>query len=239
VNPVIAAHNLKVVRGGKLILRVDELAVEKGQVLAVVGPNGAGKTCLLHTLALLEPPASGTVRLFDVDAFNGNQLALRRRMALVFQEPLLLDTTVKRNITLPLRMRGISGREANARSDRWLHRFGIGSLSARSARALSGGEAQRTSLARAFAMEPEILLLDEPFTALDYPTRKSLVDELGEVLKEMNLTTVFVTHDYSEIPPLTEQVAVLFDGRIVKRGSSREIFGEDFLKKKSYAPWET
>ncbi len=87
-------------------------------------------------------------------------------------------------------------------------------------------------------MQPEILLMDEPFSSLDYPTRKSLLIELGDILHATGMTTVFVTHDFSEIPALTHQVAVLYEGRLIKRGDIHEILGESAVSVKSWAPWD-
>ncbi|NLI34130.1 MAG: ATP-binding cassette domain-containing protein [Deltaproteobacteria bacterium] len=235
---MLEAHNLQLILSDKEIFKLEHLVLRKGEVLALVGPNGAGKSSLLLTLALLQRPTAGTIRIDGVHAGNGNLLAMRRRMALVFQDALLLDTTVTRNITIPLRIRGLSRKEAIHRCERWLDRFGVAHLAKRPARILSGGEAQRTSLARAFAMEPELLFLDEPFAALDYPTRKLLLGELGSILQEMNMTTLFVTHDYTEIPYLARQVAVLFEGRIIKYGSIREVFGDEILDRRVWVPWE-
>jgi len=238
VTPMLEAHNLQLILSDKEIFKLEHLVLRKGEVLALVGPNGAGKSSLLLTLALLQRPTAGTIRIDGVHAGNGNLLAMRRRMALVFQDALLLDTTVTRNITIPLRIRGLSRKEAIHRCERWLDRFGVAHLAKRPARILSGGEAQRTSLARAFAMEPELLFLDAPFAALDYPTRKLLLGELGSILQEMNMTTLFVTHDYTEIPYLARQVAVLFEGRIIKYGSIREVFGDEILDRRVWVPWE-
>ncbi len=238
MTPMLEAHNLQLILSDKEIFKLEHLVLRKGEVLALVGPNGAGKSSLLLTLALLQRPTAGTIRIDGVHAGNGNLLAMRRRMALVFQDALLLDTTVTRNITIPLRIRGLSRKEAIHRCERWLDRFGVAHLAKRPARILSGGEAQRTSLARAFAMEPELLFLDEPFAALDYPTRKLLLGELGSILQEMNMTTLFVTHDYTEIPYLARQVAVLFEGRIIKYGSIREVFGDEILDRRVWVPWE-
>jgi tungstate transport system ATP-binding protein len=235
----LVAEDLTLNRAGKEIFHIERLALHKGEVLALVGPNGAGKTSLLLTLALLQPPTTGNLVFESLGAINGNVLPLRRRMAVVFQEALLLDTTVFRNIMVPQRIRGIPKKEAEERARKWLDRFGIGHLADRKARHLSGGEAQRTSLARAFALEPEFLFLDEPLGALDYPTRKALLSELGQILKDMNMTTLFVTHDFTEIPYLASMVAVLYEGRMVKYGTIREIFGEELLESKVWTPWES
>ena len=234
----LVTQGLHLNRDGREIFRIEQLALRSGEVLALVGPNGAGKTSLLLTLALLQPPAGGSIAFNGELAGNGNVLPLRRRMAVVFQDALLLDTTVLRNMMIPLRIRGVSKSEATQRAETWLGRFGIAHLAHRKARQLSGGEAQRASLARAFALEPEFLFLDEPLGALDYPTRKALLVELGQILKDMKITTLFVTHDFTEIPYLASVVAVLYEGRLVKYGTVREVFGEELLESKVWTPWE-
>ncbi|MCU0571600.1 MAG: ATP-binding cassette domain-containing protein [Syntrophobacteraceae bacterium] len=235
--PMLQAENLRWTEGGRDIVSVRELVLAKGEVLAVVGPNGAGKSSLLLMLALLQKPTEGTIRIDGEPTHNGNRLDLRRRMATVFQESLLLDCSVQHNISWALRIRGVSRREADRRTAEWLERFGIGHLARRAARHLSGGEAQRTSLARAFALEPDILFLDEPFSALDYPTRNQLIEELGVFLRETGTTTFFVTHDFSEIPRLAGRVVVLYEGKPVREGTVREIFGEEGLKWSAWVPW--
>ncbi|MGB9804630.1 ABC transporter ATP-binding protein, partial [Desulfofundulus sp.] len=151
-------------------------------------------------------------------------LAIRRRMAVVFQEPLLLKTTVYENVATGLKLRGIPQGEIKKRVDRWLELLGIAHLAGRRSHQLSGGEAQRVSLARAFALEPDVLFLDEPFSALDFPTRLSLLNELDRLLKNTGIAAIFVTHDFSEVPYLTDRVAVLKNGRLVKKGTFEEIF---------------
>lgn len=235
---MLEARDLRLTLSGREIFSVEHLVLHKAEVLALVGPNGAGKSSLLLTLALLQKPTSGTIQIDGVAAGNGNLLAIRRRMALVFQDALLLDTTVARNITIPLRIRGLSRKDAADRCEKWLERFGVAHLAKRPARNLSGGEAQRTSLARAFAVEPELLFLDEPFASLDYPTRKVLLEDLGGILEELNMTTLFVTHDYTEIPYLARQVAVLFEGKIVKSGPVVQVFGHGILDRRVWVPWE-
>lgn len=236
---MIVAENLRLELGGREVLNVDHFALPRGEVLALVGPNGAGKTSLLLTLALLQKPTSGVIRFDGQVAGKDNLVELRRRMAVVFQEALLLDTTVEGNLMTALRIRRVPRREARSRTEKWLARFGIAHLARRPARQLSGGEAQRVNLARAFALEPEVLFLDEPFAALDYPTRNALLEELGALLRDTGITTLFVTHDYTEIPYLAERLAVMYAGQIVKSGTVRQVFGDEVLARKAWVPWDT
>ncbi len=235
---MLRAENLRWDQSGRTIVSVPELTLTQGEVLALVGPNGAGKSSLLLILALLQRPTEGSIWIGNDPVHNGNRIALRRRMATVFQEPHLLDLSVERNVTWPLRLRGVGRREAAERARDWLERFGTAHLAKRAARRLSGGEAQRASLARAFALRPDILFLDEPFSSLDHPTRKALLKDLGGFLRETRTTTFFVTHDFSEIPHLADRVIVLHEGKPIRDGSVREVFGEEALKWSGWAPWE-
>ena len=223
MKPKLSLRNV-VVRGGSFeIMRVPHLDILEGEVLAVLGPNGAGKSTLVHVLALLERPAEGEV-LFEGESVKGRELALRRTMASVFQEPLLLDRTVAANVSLGLSLRGVPRGERHELVHRWLARFGIEGLAERSANHLSGGEAQRVSLARAFVLEPSVILLDEPFSALDQPTRETLADELAAVLAETGITAVFVTHDRDEAARLAHRVAVMVDGEVRQIGETVDVF---------------
>ena len=179
------------VRAGATILDIPELTVRAGEMLSLIGPNGAGKTTLLQSLCYLHKYFEGEV-LFrdrvvgkDYDIFD-----YRRRIAMVFQEPLLFDTTVFKNVASGLNFRGVDRKDIERRVAENLERFGISNLTDRSARTLSGGEAQRTSLARAFATRPEILFLDEPFASLDPPTREALTHDLEKILSESKTTTI-------------------------------------------------
>ncbi len=221
--PKMGVRGILVERAGHRILFVEELDVSPGEVLAVVGPNGAGKSTLIHVLALLERPSAGEV-LFDGRPVRGDLLSYRRRMAVVFQEPLLLDATVESNVGSGLALRGVTRAERAHRVRWWLERFGIAALARRSARTLSGGEAQRVSLARALALEPEVLLLDEPFAALDEPTRQALIDDFDRALGETATTVVFVSHDRAEALRLGDRVAVIIGGRIRQVGPPSQVF---------------
>jgi tungstate transport system ATP-binding protein len=205
-------------------LDVPSLQVVAGEVLGVIGPNGAGKSTLLRILGLLEAPDEGRV-LFHGRAVDARgALAERRRMATVFQEPLLADASVADNAALGLRFRGLPVGEAALRVRRWLERLGVTALAARAARTLSGGEAQRVALARALVLEPEVLLLDEPFAGLDAPTRAALVTDLGAILRADRVTTVLVTHERGEAQALADRVAVLMDGRLRQLDDTARVF---------------
>jgi tungstate transport system ATP-binding protein len=220
----LEAHELTIQRGERTVLVVNRLQVTEGEVLAVIGPNGAGKSTLLMALARLLRPARGRIffRGQPLDALD--ELAYRRRIALVLQEPLLLDTSVFENVAAGLRYRRLPRPEINRRVDEWLARLGVAHLRSRRSRRLSGGEAQRVSLARAFAIQPEILLLDEPFSALDAPTRLRLLEDFQSLLAETSITTLFITHDLDEALLLGDRVAVLLDGRLRQVGTPEEVF---------------
>jgi tungstate transport system ATP-binding protein len=222
--PILEARGLEVIRGAAMILNIPSLFIHEGEILSLIGPNGAGKTTLLQTLSYLLKPFQGEIffRRSKVQA-NHSVLQYRRRLAMVFQEPLLFDTTVFENIASGLKIRRIHSMEIQRRVMEQLERFGIGHLSSRSARTLSGGEAQRTSLARAFAIRPEILFLDEPFASLDPPTRDSLIEDLENILRKTKTTTIFATHDRSEALRLSDRMAVMNEGKIFQVGSPEEV----------------
>ena len=222
--PVVELAGVRVTRGGRSVLDVTALDVRQGEILAIIGPNGAGKSTLLRVLGLLEAPDAGQVRFGGDPVTRRGGLRLRRRMASVFQEPLLADTTVRDNVALGLRFRHLEPERIAPRVTRWLARFGIGDLAARRARTLSGGEAQRTALTRALVVEPELLLLDEPFSALDHPTRDALIDDLGRILREERISTVLVTHDRAEAMVLGDRVGVLMAGRLLQLDEAAQVF---------------
>jgi len=224
--PLLQLKDLQVCYGSRVALDVPELAVSEHETLAVIGPNGAGKTTLLHALALLLPKVDRGALLFrgkPLD-YKHDGLAYRRRVAVVFQEPLLCDASVYDNVALGLRFRWRSRAEILDRANLWLERLGIEHLRRCSSRTLSGGEAQRVSLARAFAVEPEVLLLDEPFSALDAPTRAQLVDDLRGLLSSARTTTVFVTHHRGEALMLGDRIVVLAEGRVQQMDEPSRVF---------------
>jgi ABC-type sugar transport system ATPase subunit len=219
---LLTLRDIVVSHGAHIALQVPALDIHSGEVLAIIGPNGAGKSTLLRVMGMLQRPDNGTVIFRGQNALDGNPLELRRRIANVFQEPLLLNASVYNNAALGLKLRKVNSSEIERRLRPWLERLGISRLASRTVRTLSGGEAQRTSLARALVLDPELLLLDEPFSALDQPTRDALLDDLQEILR--GTTTVFVTHDRNEAFRLASRVGVMARGELLQLGLTSKVF---------------
>jgi len=220
---MIEVRNIVVQRNKRAVLDVASLDIKRGETLAIVGPNGAGKSTLLLALAHLLPTTKGDILFNGKSLKQWDELEYRRKISFVFQSPLLLDMTVEQNIALGLKFRGVSKEETHERVSRRIKQLGIESLSKRRASQLSGGEAQRVSLARAFVLEPELLLLDEPFAALDPPTRKKLIDDLSALLAEDQRMAVFVTHNLNEAAQFSHRIAVIVDGMVRQVGTAKQI----------------
>jgi tungstate transport system ATP-binding protein len=221
---ILEVKNLQVKRGGVSVLDISSLFVREGKVLCLIGPNGAGKSTLLLALSRLLKSVNGDI-IFRGQKIDSNHTTgtYRRHIAMVFQEPLLFDTTVFENVASGLKIRGMGQDEIRRVVEEYLQRFGISHLINRSARKLSGGEAQRTSLARAFAVKPEIIFLDEPFSSLDPPTRESLIEDLQRILRVTHTTAIMATHDQMEALRLADQIAVMIQGKIAQIGSPAEV----------------
>ena len=217
-------EDLLIRRSGLPVLEIDALDIFEREILAVIGPNGAGKSTLLLTLSRLLKPERGRVIFNGQPVQSMDDLTYRRKLALVLQEPLLLNLSVFENVAIGLKFRKFDREEINQRVIHWLERFGVIQLKDRQAHRLSGGEAQRVSLARAFALQPEVLLLDEPFGSLDAPTRVALLGDLHRTLKEVEVTTIFITHDLNEALSLGDRVAVLLGGSLRQTGPPEQVF---------------
>ena len=224
MSEILSIRNVIVRRNDRVVLDVENLSLHQGEVLTVIGPNGAGKSTLLLVLARLLRPDEGQHYYHGQPVQNQDDLAFRRRNGLVLQAPLLLRGTVLENVITGMRFRGIAKKEAEKSAKMWLKRFAINHLEDRSVRQLSGGEAQRTSLARAFTLEPEVLFLDEPFNALDTPTRTRILEDFQAIVARTGMTTVFVTHDMDEALFLGDRVAILLDGKLRQIGPADAVF---------------
>ena len=217
---VDATHQL-----GALRLDVD-LAVERGECLALAGPSGAGKTSVLRVAAGLLRPEHGRVDAngetwLDTES-NIDVPAERRRCGYVFQHYALFPhLSAWQNVAYPLR--GLHRSERRTRAVALLERFGLAELADARPATLSGGERQRVAVARALARDPEVLLLDEPLSALDARTRAAAARELGGVLRDSEAPTLLVTHDFTEAAQLGDRVGVIDRGRVVQLGTPSEL----------------
>jgi tungstate transport system ATP-binding protein len=223
MNELISVRDLLIKRNRRDVLTIQSLEVQRGETLAIVGPNGAGKSTLLLALARLIKPARGQITFNGKPISQMNELEYRRKISFVFQDPLLMDMTVEKNIALGLKFRGIDKEETHVRVSRWSRAMGVDSILGRRASQLSGGEAQRVSLARAFVLDPELLLMDEPFSAVDPPTRAQLLNDLSNLLSQDHRTTIFVTHNLKEAAQVGDRVAVIINGELKQVGTPKQI----------------
>jgi tungstate transport system ATP-binding protein len=223
MSTLIEIRDLTVRRRGRSVLEVSSLEVRKREVLALVGPNGAGKSTLMLVIARLIKPETGKILFDGLPISEWSALEYRRRISFVFQAPLLLDMTVAENIALGLKFRGVHKDKIRERVENWLGQLGIEALSSRRASELSGGESQRVSLARAFVLDPELILLDEPFSALDPPARARLLEDLTALLKTDHRTAIIVTHNLKDAAKLGDRVAVIVGGKLRQVGPARQI----------------
>jgi molybdate transport system ATP-binding protein len=204
------------------------LTVPSGGVVAILGPNGAGKSTLLSMVAGLVRPDDGVVRIGARTLTDSAQRIdvppHRRRVALLAQDALLFPhLSALANVAFAPRARGAGRAESERLARRWLEAVDAADLADRRPRALSGGQAQRVALARALAADPDVLLLDEPFAALDAESAPAMRRVLREVLAETSRTTLLVTHDRVDALTLAGEVAVVDAGRVVEHGTVRDV----------------
>jgi ABC-type methionine transport system ATPase subunit len=197
-------------------------AVQAGEVFSVVGPSGAGKSTLLRTINRLLEPTAGNIFLDGAPIEEIDPLELRRRIGMVFQLPALFGDTVEDTVLYGVRL---TGKRADVE-----HLLGLAglapSLASRNPQSLSVGQQQRVSIARALALEPEVLLMDEPTSALDQVARQRIEDLIGQLNKELGLTTVVVSHALDQVERIADRVVLLVDGRSEGEWSKEEFFGE-------------
>jgi sulfate transport system ATP-binding protein len=199
------------------------LAVEDGSLTALLGPSGSGKSTLLRVIAGLEAPDTGTVEIAGREATTVPPQ--KRGIGFVFQHyAAFKHMTVRENVAFGLRVRKRPKSEIAAKVDELLAIVGLDGYQARYPAQLSGGQRQRMALARALAVEPEVLLLDEPFGALDANVRAELREWLRRLHDEVHVTTVLVTHDQEEAMEIADRIVVLNGGRVEQDGPPRELY---------------
>lgn len=216
-------ESLTVAYGEKIAVDAVSLTVPTGSVLALVGPSGCGKSTLLRAVAGLVQPQRGQIR-WNSEPIT-NTPTHQRDVGLMFQDhALFTHRSVADNIGFGLKMAGVPGVEQRQRTTELLALVGLDGFGSRSIEGLSGGEAQRVALARALAPEPRLLLLDEPLASLDRARRVELNAELGRLLRELNQTALYVTHDQDEAFALADQVGVMHQGALLRIGTPAEVW---------------
>ncbi|MFI6108228.1 glycine betaine/L-proline ABC transporter ATP-binding protein [Streptomyces sp. NPDC051310] len=212
--------------------------VRKGEVFVVMGLSGSGKSTLVRCLTRLIEPTSGTVAIDGEDVLSMDKARLRalrrHRAAMVFQHfGLLPHRSVLDNVAYGLEIQGVPRAERRARAAEMVAKVGLDGMEARTPGQLSGGQQQRVGLARALAVDPEVLLFDEPFSALDPLIRRDMQEEVVRLHREEGRTMVFITHDLTEALRLGDRIALMRDGRVVQLGTPEEIVGnpaDDYVR---------
>ncbi len=202
-----------------------DLGIEKGEFVAFLGPSGCGKTTVLRMIAGFEQPTTGTITIDNADITRVP--ANKRKIGMVFQQYALFpNMTVIENISFGLKIAGASRQEMHSRATEMLQIIGMLEFAGRYPSQLSGGQQQRVALARALAIRPQVLLLDEPLSALDAKIRTSLRQEIRSIQRQLGITTVFVTHDQEEALSIADRIVVMNKGNIEQVGSPRDIYNQ-------------
>jgi tungstate transport system ATP-binding protein len=221
----LSGRNLtRTFKGNDFSLDVPFVEACAGCTLALLGPSGSGKTTLLHLLGLLDRPDTGEVFLGGKSVTPGDREAVLS-MAAVFQRPYLFKGSISANVEYGLAVRGVPKARRGAMAESALARVGLEGYGTRSALQLSGGEAQRVSLARALVVEPKVLLVDEPLASLDPLLKRRLTHDFATILHEEQVTVVYVTHDQDEALVVADRVALMNEGRIVAHGFTEDVAG--------------
>jgi len=226
----LSRRQLEATTGNVVAVRDVEVDVAPGEAFVVMGLSGSGKSTLVRCLTRLIDPTAGIVRIggVDVTAADGETLldVRRNRVSMVFQHfGLLPHRSLADNVAFGLEVRGVDKSRRRAKAEEMLDLVGLAGLGSARPDQLSGGMQQRVGLARALATEPEILLFDEPFSALDPLIRRDMQDEIIRLRSEVSTTMVFITHDLSEALRLGDRIAIMRDGRFVQVGTPAEVVG--------------
>jgi putative spermidine/putrescine transport system ATP-binding protein len=209
--------------GMNRVVKDFSLAVEKGEFVSLLGPSGCGKTTVLRMVAGFEHPTSGAIRIGGTDVVG--KRPNQRNIGMVFQAYALFpNLTVAENVAFGLKIKGMPAAERAKRVAEMLALIGLPDLGNRYPFQLSGGQQQRVALARALAPKPQVLLLDEPLSALDAKVRVSLRTEIRAIQRELGITTIFVTHDQEEAMSISDRIVVMHEGIADQVGAPFEIY---------------
>ena len=244
----LSIHSLSMSYGQEKVLDGIHVDLAAGEVLGLLGPSGCGKTTLLRLISGLLLPDEGRIEIAGHSVADpAEQVALppeKRDLGMVFQDYALWPhMSVAKNVAFPLEMQKIPADERKRRVIKALDRVGLGAMADRRPSDLSGGQQQRVAIARAIVAEPPLVLFDEPLSNLDRELRETMIDELGDLVADLNLSAVYVTHDHAEALTLSDQVAVMRGGHIEQLAAPDKLVNEpasanvaDFLRLGSLLP---
>jgi len=221
--PLVVLDGVEKRFGDFIAVKRADLTINAGEFVAIMGPSGCGKTTTLRILAGLEQPSAGSIRIDG--ALMNDVPAHQRDTPMVWQSLALFPfLNVRENVEFGLKMRGVESGERRKRAVDWLERLEIGEFAERNIETLSGGQKQRVALARSLVTEPQLLLLDEPLSALDAHLVIRMQGVLTRLQRELGITFVYVTHSHSEAFAMADRVVIMSQGEIAQIGNPREIY---------------
>jgi len=223
---VFRLHKVTKRYGTREVLNVEDLAIPGHKIYTFLGPNGSGKTTLLRIIALLHKNTTGKVEVLGEEVVWSKEqtLRLRRQMAMVTQTSFMFEGSVSANVAYGLKVRGHKGNEVKHRVEEVLDLVGMTSFIKNDTRGLSGGERQKVAIARALAVKPKVLFLDEPTANIDPRSSLEIEKYIKIVNEELNTTIIIVTHNLFQARRLADQIHFMWDGKIIESGTSLEMF---------------
>ncbi|MDL2207430.1 ATP-binding cassette domain-containing protein [Desulfovibrio sp. OttesenSCG-928-M16] len=217
--PLYSLSNVRQSFNGRIVLNVPDMVLEKGKLYGLLGPNGAGKTTLMRLLAFLDTPMEGRIFFTGQEVTANQRRNFRARVVWVPQTPVLFTGSLLYNVEYPMRLKRTPRQQRRARAMELLESVGLAHLAQTQARRLSGGEAQRGSIARALAAGAEVILFDEPTANVDYRSRGEIMRIIHNLWKERGLSLIVTTHDKALADELTQEEITLFEGEVVMHKS--------------------
>jgi tungstate transport system ATP-binding protein len=226
MTPAFKLHKISKRYGKREVLHIDELLIPYKKIYGILGPNGSGKTTLMRIMALLSKNDTGSVRVLDEDVHWGKDqlLKLRRQMTMVTQTSFMFEGTVWSNIAYGLKLRGRSRKEIQSIVEESLGLLGMSDFIKEEARNLSSGERQKVAIARALALKPRVLFLDEPTANIDPSSAIEIEKHIKNINLEFGITIILVTHNLFQARRLADEIIFLWDGGIIEQGSGQKLF---------------